>query len=159
MATTFDVNNLVYSTLPFLVNSTETDDLIEVFKTKSISLIESQLDLDDPYDESSYSNLQISFISELTSYELVNRKILENTGGINGETTTGAKGVKKAKADVVEVEYEFFKTGVNLTEEASKIVSRLSKSICQTATVLNISLPMCSTQDTTGGIFMFNTFN
>lgn len=159
MALAFNINTLVYKKLPFLVESSDTTELIELFKIDAISLVAEQLPHSDPFDETAHSKLETTFLAELTAMELLKRKILENTGGSAGADSSSNRIIKKTKADVVEAEFEIVKPGVNLTETASMIAGDLKKSICQKASILDISLPMCEVTDSTGGIFLFETFD
>lgn len=153
MALTFDIKTLVYKKLPFLLQSTDTDDLIELHKIESIALVCPPME--EQADEANYTNLQKSFLAELTAYELLKSEVLKNSGGVAGASPTGNKAIKKAKADVVEAEFEYLKPGTNLTEETSVIMGTLKKSICEKAFKLEVPLAMCDYGDFSGGIFMF----
>jgi hypothetical protein len=70
-------------------------------------------------------------------------------GGVGSSVAgAGAKRIKKAKADVVEAEFDYAKSsdGTTLTSQTSSIVSDLKSKICAYAATLQINLPMCDCQ-------------
>lgn len=153
MPLVFDVQTLVYKKLPFLAESNDTNDLILLIKTEAIYLVQPYLEKESPEDESLYSKAEISLLADLTAYQILSTKVLENSGGSTGQEPSSNKAVKNAKADVVEVTFEYLKPGMNLTEETTKILETLKMSLCQKAAQLNVYLPMCELPDSTGGIF------
>jgi hypothetical protein len=86
-------------------------------------------------------------LAKVVSYELLNTKAVEISGG-NSSSQTGPDNsfLKKAKADVVEAEFEQLDVNktASLGRKSSEIMGDLQKQICSIAQTLNIQLPYCS---------------
>jgi hypothetical protein len=90
-------------------------------------------------DEASYDNLQRMLIGKYTALKLVEIRAIENASSNAGNN----KVVKRAKADVVETEFEYTKDGQLITLDTRTLISNLKEDICQTAQTLEMWLPMC----------------
>lgn len=135
------INNLVFNELPFLINDTGTVAKIESVKTKMFYdyfVIQLSKDENALANETNFSFDERLFLAEITAHTLLKRRILENKEGVSGETTT--QPIKKAKADVVEVEYG---EATNLQLETEKILFDLEAKICLRASRLNLVVPFC----------------
>jgi len=89
-------------------------------------------------------------VSELTSYQILERKVIENLAGEDGTAANAAQNVTKGKADVVEAEFEYSKSsdGNKLLLKTDELMRQILISICSYAEVLGYCLPMCTIKTT-----------
>lgn len=141
------VEALVKNRLPFLADTQETTDLINDFKTEVYYFLSNFTKYEDPdiEDDSKYDGTLRLLVVELVSLEIINRKILLNMEGSKGSAGTGARRLKKGKADVVEGEFHYFKAedGSALLMQAEKLLPEIKMKACQYAGLLKYRLPMC----------------
>lgn len=93
-------------------------------------------------DEANFSVNEKFFLSYMISHTLLNRRVVQNVEGSSGEST---QKIKKAKADVVEVEYSEEKKSFTL--DTATILSRLEKEVCHYASILGISVHFCQSNN------------
>lgn len=136
--------DIVKQKLPFLM--TADDVVVELEIVQSFYALQKYLLKTDTEVEieTNYTNLQKMLVAYYTAYNLVQRKALVNLQGENGTATQINQIVKKVKADVVETEFQEANSGNYLILDAEKISNGLKLLVCQTATTLNIRLPICS---------------
>ncbi|RUP41613.1 MAG: hypothetical protein EKK63_04990 [Acinetobacter sp.] len=141
------VLDLVKVRLPFLPVGSSMDTTIETFKTERYYYLNkwTKIDIADIEDDSKYDGVLRFLVVRLVCYDLINRKVLENVGGTNGNAPTANKRLKKGKADVVEAEFDYAKAsdGTTLSIDTVTLLSNLKSEICQYASILNYRLPMC----------------
>ncbi len=141
------VNQMVKDRLPFLDNASF-DDLIERKRIEVVYLMQSQSGKTDGADvetEANYTALQNMLFSAMIAWYQIKAKIMSNMGGTGSGDSGGAKVIKKAKADVVEVEYMLTKAsdGSIISMETSAFLSDLQKEICDYSRTLNWVNPLC----------------
>lgn len=141
------VIELVKNRLPFLPTDTSLDEKIEDFKLEQYYFLQKWTKIEDVNVESdaSYTGTLRILVAELTTYNMLVRKVLENMGGVNGEAASSGKHLKSGKADVVEAEFEYAKAtdGNELLVKTDSLISELKVSICNYAYSLGYPLPMC----------------
>lgn len=146
------IKEIITHELPF-VSSPIDDPKI----TQQIEISETDLQIylnksdSDVYDESAYTPLEKLLVGRYSAYYLLINKSLANLGGVNGVEPNEV--VKKAKADVVEVEFQSKTKENSLVLDTETLTEQLRKSVCDTASTLNkqgyqIRLPMCNSKDT-----------
>lgn len=158
------VENLVRGWLPFLppitVNPTIDQKLID-YKINTYYYLQSYLGIADADVEvdNTYQGVKRLLVAAVEAYDLLNNKVLENIGGTSTTPPSGGKRIKKAKADVVEAEFDYAKAsdGNSLITKADTIMANLKAKICEYAATLNIRLPMCDCE-TEGEIMNFKAY-
>jgi len=106
-------------------------------------------------DESNWTGMNKILLAEITSYQLLKKEMVEVVGGEgeDGENITpgsGSKMIKKAKADVVEAEFEYSKSedGRTLAVKAKELLFELKNSVCRYSISMGIHLPgYCPEED------------
>lgn len=141
------INEIVYSRLPWLINPDD-DVKVSTYVCQVQWTLQPYLNKPDSdvENELTYSNREKLLTGLYAAYNLVDEKIIENTAGKNGQKPTGNKFVKKAKADVTEVEFATPKAddGGVLIATAQQISDKLKSEICALAATMSIKLPLCS---------------
>ena len=143
-----DITETIFYNLPFLdrINS-NTIDAVNKKKVETLYLLQNSLKKSDTdvLNETTYNPQQKLLVAYYTAYRLVEKKALENIGGVNEEAPSGNVFVTKEKADVVEVEYDITKSsdGGLLNLNTSEILSGLKLQLCTLAREMNISLLIC----------------
>lgn len=137
--------DIVKQKLPFLVPAD--DVVVELEIVQSFYALQKYLVKTDAEVEieTNYTTLQKMLVAYYTAYNLVNRKALVSLGGSNGNAPETNQIIKKVKADVVETEFQDTNGENTLILDTETILSGLKSLVCQTATTLNIRLPLCST--------------
>ncbi len=95
-------------------------------------------------DEANWIGMKRLLLAEITTYQLIINKVISTTGGAAGETTgSGSKMIKKAKADVVDAEFEYAKAddGRTIAMKTEALLPELKANVCRYAKTLNINLP------------------
>lgn len=138
------VNQMVKDRAPFLNNATF-DQLIERRRLEVVYIMQKQsgkLDADVEL-ESNYTPLQNILFSAMIAWYQVKSKVLQNMGG-DGLTGAvgGAKILKKAKADVTEVEYMIADKAI-LAMDTDEFLKELQKEICDLSRSLGWINPIC----------------
>jgi hypothetical protein len=145
------IKEIITHELPFvspLVDDPKIVTQIEISQTDlQIYLNKSDSDV---YDESTYTALEKLLVGRYSAYYLLINKSLANLGGVNGGEPNEV--IKKAKADVVEVEFQSKTKDNSLVLDTEMLTEQLRKLVCDTASTLNkqgyqIRLPMCGTQN------------
>lgn len=139
------INQLVHERLTYL-NSGSDNTVIDSKITQEFYFLQSQTEkTDDEVEiESNYKPLQKMLIASLVSWRMLSKRITENMAGSGGSSTvTPGKIVKKAKADVVEAEFEIPKAddGIFLGMSASALLDQLAKEVCSFAAMLHYYIP------------------
>lgn len=145
-----EINILIRDRLAFLEESPSNDALIERQKAVTFAHLQGQTKLADEvaYDDSSYTGILRLLVVDLTSYRLLERKIKESV-------SDGGKRLKKAKADVVETEFDYAKAsdGNVFMKSASGVMDDLKESIAGYCAILKYILP--GFRDEKGGFVPF----
>lgn len=133
------IQSLVNKRLPFLSASDE-EKITETKEEVFYDYFAIQLKKDESLlsDENNFSFEERFFWADMTAYKLLQRRILQNREGFEGEGTSLP--IKKAKADVVEVEYG---NATNLQLDTNSIKSELELEICKRANELGLSVSFC----------------
>ena len=100
----------------------------------------------DVENESEYSNRQNILVAHHTAYKMLCEKVLLNMEGNTDDVIAiNNKTLKKAVADVVEVEFEVGKAkdGSKLLMTAAELKLDIAKKTCHLAFSLDIQLPLC----------------
>ncbi|MCU0439357.1 MAG: hypothetical protein MUC49_15800 [Raineya sp.] len=121
--------------------ATEDEVKVEEIGIEVIIELEPYLKKNLPFEE--YTDLEKLLIADYTAY-----KFLDFDFSINNSTqeAQGDNPIKITKADVVEVHFD---TSRSKDDSLIRLTSRLKASICQKAKTLNISLPLCSSGQST----------
>lgn len=146
---------LVKQRLPFLPQGADAtlDPIIESMKLEEFYFMQKWTGIsnDDVEDESKYTGLLRFLIVRLVCYDLIARQIVQVVGGVSGSSSVaeGTKRIKRAKADVVEAEFDYAKAsdGSVLSATSTDILNTICKEICSYAAALSyFNLPMCLNQ-------------
>lgn len=137
------INKMVKEKLPYLVDEEATDTKIAFTLKNLFYLMQTQTGkTDDQVEtESAYSNLERLFFADYTAYELLKIYISVRSTGLSGAAPDVAKTVKRAKADVVETEFEIIKGSAYTTAE---LLGLLKSGVCEKARMLNYSVGLCT---------------
>lgn len=140
------IEQMVYDNLPFLDSTdTPTQDVVNREITKTYYILSDPLGkTTDIETETSYTEKQRILIAYYASYSLLLRRTTESAqGNASSGTAGGGKQVKKAKADVTEVEFAFGKdAGISILD-AEKLLKVMLLNACSCAKALNIELSIC----------------
>lgn len=140
------IKEITYSRVPWLVSPTD-DAKVDTMVIQTMFILQGPLQKSDAdvEVESTYTSREKLLTGLYSAYQFVLKKVMENTGGTGGNAPTGNKIVKKAKADVTEVEFEIPKAsdGVTVTMSAEQLLIDLKEEICNLAATMNIILPLC----------------
>jgi len=116
----------------------------------------------DVEDESKYTNRQNILVAHHTAYKMLCERVLLNMeGNTDDSVVPNNKTLKRAKADVTEVEFQVGKAsdGSKLLMTAAQLKDDIQKKTCHLAWSLDISLPLCADIDSRAGVvtesFMF----
>jgi len=138
---------MVKNRLPFIPADNSLDATINSFILEQFYYLQKWTGIDNNYveDEAQYTGLQKMLVAELVCYELLERKTIENVGGVNGSAPSGAKRIKKGKADVVEAEFDYAKAsdGGFLGATATELMKESASRACDYAATLGYTLPLC----------------
>lgn len=150
--TDISVYTMVYSRLPFLVQSADNEALLSQF------IVEYMYELDICFkvdaenttpshigNEQYYSILQRSIIADLVAMSVLNIQIMANmTGSSSSGVTAGeAKFLKSAKAGSVDVEWEQFDVDTSLVLSGEKLMDSFIKSAIRKARNLDCMIDIC----------------
>jgi hypothetical protein len=132
--------DLVKNRLPF---ATDIDAKINSFTTEAFYffkpyLLKTVLNVEV---EASYTPLETMMIADYVAWQLLVRKAVETSGGTtSGGSGSGAKQLKKAKADVVETEFGYATAndGSAIMLDTTKLIADLLLSICNKAKAINL---------------------
>lgn len=156
------ISEQVFDNLPFL-DSTDvpTTELVDRETIKVFYMVANALGKTvDIEDESTYSEKEIIMIAYYVSFLLVQRRVTEATeGNATTGSAPGGKAVKKAVADVTEVEFTYGSNSGRVVLKASELLAELKRNLCACAMDLGISLSICndSTVYDPGTAFIFIT--
>lgn len=145
MSNLLPIVDLVKESLSYLGD--DKDSLINSRKIQTMYFLQNLLKKTDEEveDESKYKSLEKILISRITAYELLNKKAIELSGGdsLTGDGPDNSF-LKKAKADVVEAEFEQLdiKKTASLAQTSEQIMANLKNEICAYAYQLGISIPI-----------------
>lgn len=141
------VLELVIIRLPFIPTDNSLDPTIESFKEEQMWFLQKFTGLadGDVLDESKYTGLLRVLLADLTAYEMVVRKAIETTGGVDGSAPASTKILTKGAAGPAEAEFDIAKAqdGVTIALKGEKLLPELLRSICTNSAVLNYALPQC----------------
>ncbi len=140
------VREIVKKELPYLVDADDPtiDNCIIITQYQ----LQPYLDIEDAdvEDEANYTNRQNILVAYHTAFDMICQKIILNMEG-NTQSSIAAsnKTLKKAKADVTEVEFQVGKAsdGNKLLMESKDLKKNLQKKTCNVASSLEIILPLC----------------
>lgn len=139
-----DIASMVKTRLMFLADDATADGKIASRLTEAFYLFQECMEKIDAEveDESKYTNLQKIFFADYVAYVYLRDEIIRNAGSARTEAAT----IKRAKADVVEVEYMTGKEreGLGLIKKANEISAELLSSLCATAKKINCCPAICS---------------
>ena len=147
-----NITEIIKHELPFVsspIDDPKIETQIEISQTDlQVYLNKSDSDV---YNENTYTPLEKLLVGRYSAYYLLINKTLANLGGLEGQDPNEV--VKKAKADVVEVEFQSKTKENSLVLDTEMLTEKLRKSVCDTASTLNkqgyqIRLPMCNSKDT-----------
>ena len=148
------IKDIIQNRLPFVdftntVIDTRFDKIImEVQYTLQIPLQKEDTDVEI---ELNYTQREIILIGVYSAYLALFRKSITTLAG-DSETSeqASAKTLKKAKADVVEAEFQVSKAsdGSNIQLDTNTLLALLKEEICDTAALLGIKLVICDTCNT-----------
>lgn len=148
------VEELVRGWLPWLPAATivpAVDTQIDLYKISTYYFLQSYLGIADAdvEDDGQYNGVTRLLVAALVANDLMVNKVLLNVGGTSSTAPSGGKRIKKAKADVVEAEFDYAKAsdGNSLLMSADKLMALLKEKICIYGSTLNIWLPMCMCDD------------
>ena len=132
---------------PFLVAGTDTTTLVGNIKVEEQYYLQPYTLLNDTdvVDDTKYSNLQLLLVTEMICCEIIKKQTLQNVEGSGGTPGTGAKRIKKGKADVVEAEFDYGKAsdGNFLGGTAEELLLQHTRKACEYARMLKYTLPLC----------------
>lgn len=136
----------VYNNIPFLKKETATDNLINEYMIEQMYYLQKSTEKTDAEveTEANYNSLQKMLIAAIVGHEIIVRRILVNAeGDSTGTEQSSNKRIKKAKADVTEVEFDYAKAedATNLVMKATKLLPEIDKKICRYAGQLGYYLP------------------
>lgn len=139
------INDMVHQRLSYLNNTTD-DVLINSRTIEEYYLMQGQTGKSDAdvETENSYKPLERMLFASLVSYRMLLKRITDNMAGIGGSSVvTPGKILKKAKADVVEGEFEVPKAadGIFLGMNANDLLATLLKEVCSISYMLNYFIP------------------
>jgi hypothetical protein len=140
------VLQMVHDRLPFTAPIAN-DDVIERTRIQMTYLMQPQTEKSDSgvETESNYTPLQNMLFAAMVAYQLVKSQTMLILAG-NGTTSTGgAKIITKAKADVVEADFEIPKAidGAMLGMATNDWLSLLLDEICKMGWSLGYRVPWC----------------
>lgn len=140
MSNLASITQLISNRLEFL--GTVADTVIEQYRLEAFYYIQNQTEKSDMEveDETVYTPLQRMLLADIASYFILKRRVVSSTAGTGASAGTGAKRVKKAKADVVETEFEY---SDKLQMEAEAMLQQARRDACEKAKILSYSLPLC----------------
>lgn len=138
--------------LPYLdLSDAVTSDLVSTALIQTQYLFQECLEKTstEVEDQASYTKLETSFIGTYTAFTLVKTKAVS---AVAGDSEAGTEGdptlLKKAKADVVEVEFSQAKsTDAGIFTNRKDLMDDLKEELCQIAPKLKIHLDLCECED------------
>lgn len=144
------ITDKIFAEMPFLVATNLLNvAMVNNAKENTFILLQNSLKKDDlqVFDETTYTNQESLLVVYYTSYNLIMQKVLENVGGIAGQTTVGNLFTKKKKADVLELEYDVVKAeyGASLAMKTTDLLDSYKTKLCSVARALNVKLDICNT--------------
>ena len=100
------IQELVYSKLTFLTNDAPTDNKIDLFAKEIMYMLQNclKIALADVEDESAYTFLQLSLISDLVCIKMLNTQAVQDLA--SSSSGSGGTFLKKAKAGSAEAEFD-----------------------------------------------------
>ena len=140
------VEDLVKERLAF-IPATGWETKIESYKLQMYYFLQKYLNIADADVEldATYTGLKRMLVKELVVYNMIMEKAITTTGGSSSTSAPGegSKRIKKAKADVVEAEFDYAKAsdGTSIAMEAEKLIPELKKNICSYSRTLGFGLP------------------
>lgn len=142
------VKDIVHSKLPFLL--TTDDPEIESYRVEMAYLLQTQTGKADVdvEAEANYKSLENMLFASMVSYHMAKDHVVKITGGIAGAAPS-TKVLKKAKADVVETEFQVVKAsdGALFTIPTEKWFLAILKEICDYSRTLAYANPLCFSTD------------
>jgi len=148
MANLQPILGLVKEKLPFLSDGSK-DSLINSEMIQVMYYLQPYLKKTDEKveEEDEYKPLERILISWLVSYNLLQNKSIELAGGNSstGEEVNNSF-LKKAKADVVEAEFEQLdkKKTVTLAQDTEIMAANMLKQACAVSRTLGININLCA---------------
>lgn len=149
------VQELVKQKLPFLKPTQEPKiEIVRVEMYYDYFVGQLQRLETDLNDETKLSLNEKLFLAEITAYELCNRLAIEQKSiaiDITSIAVQPAKTIKKAKADVVETEYQILsdEQANRLSISMNQILQNLLRNLCNRAYDIGLSVPCCAFLDNT----------
>lgn len=141
------VKQMVLNRLPYLVDNGGTTTLIDQFRIEATYFLQNQFKKEDAdvENEATYKPLQNMLFADMITYWLIERKVIQTQAGDGTSAGTAAKTLKRAKADVTEVEFVTIKAadGALITMTTVDFMASLLRDICSKAKVLGIYHPFC----------------
>lgn len=140
------VEDLVKERLSF-IPATGWETKIESYKLQMYYFLQKYLQVVDADVEldATYTGLKRMLVKELVVYNMIVEKAITTTGGSSSTSAPGegTKRIKKAKADVVEAEFEYGKAsdGTSIALEAEKLIPELKLNIFSYSRTLGFSIP------------------
>ena len=143
------INDLIANKLSFIdLSNASVLSKVNLAKTEVLYLLEPFLQKADTEDETLYSEREKILIATYTAYNLLFTKAITTVAGdinVNGGAVSGNKVLTKAKADVVESEFEIIKAsdGANVAMSGEKLLSNLKEQLCSLANQMGIEISIC----------------
>jgi hypothetical protein len=139
------INEIVLGKLTYLASPAD-DSKIALETTQSFVSLQSYLQKEDVdvLDESKYSEIQKMLVAYYTCYNLITVEAMKNISGSNGNAPNPNQLIKKAKADVVETEFQDTSGKNTLLFDAEKLSGEIKQLLCTTARTMGIFLPICN---------------
>ena len=136
------ISEVVYSRVPWLASPAD-DVKVNGYISQTQIMLQIPLSKDDSvvFDESTYTQQELLLTGLYASYSLVENKAMQSSA--NSGNQQGNKIVKKAKADVTEVEFEILNKNNSFFVDAKTLMESLAEEICNLATTMKINLPLC----------------
>lgn len=147
------INELIANKLPFI--NIEDDNVlgkVNLSKTEVLYLLEPYLNKADTEDETLYTNREKILVATYTAYNLLFTKAISTVAGditVNSGAVGGNKVLTKAKADVVETEFDIIKAadGANISMTGEMLLSTLKDQLCTLANSMDIPISLCNCND------------
>lgn len=149
------INEIIANKLPFLnLENPNVLGSVNLSKTEILYLLEPFLNKATAEDESLYTEREKILVATYTAYNLLITKTISTVAGdinVNAGAVSGNKILTKAKADVVESEFDIIKSsdGANISMDTKSLLATLKDQLCSLANSMNIGIAICNCDDLT----------
>lgn len=140
------IQELVYTKLSFLVNDTPTDNKIDLFAKEIMYMLQNCLKIADAgvEDESAYTFMQLSLISDLVCIKLLNTKAVQDMA--SSSSGDGGTYLKKAKAGSAEAEFDSIPKEGRMYSSVSELFKEIKAEALSKASQYGCMIPMITDQ-------------